>query len=422
MSIIHPFKAIRPHPPHAAEVSCPPYDVISTAEARDLAEGRPDSYLRVIRPEIEFPEGADPYAAEIYERGRANLERLLDQDVLVEEDEAGLFVYRLVRNGHRQLGLVCTVDAAEYRGGTIRRHEKTRPEKEDDRTRHLDVSSVHAEPVFLAFRDDAPTADDIRTAIVAATTDRPLMHFVGDDVTHTLWRVKDVDAFRGMFLDVPELYIADGHHRSAAGARIATERAARNPEHRGDEEYNRILAVVFPESELRILPYNRVVRDLDGMSETEFLDRLGSLGTLEAIAEGSSAEPADAGSICVRLGSTWHRLTFDDDSIDRNDPIACLDVALLQDRVLGPLLSIGDPRTDDRIGFVGGSRGGEELERLVATGEWAVAFSMHPTSMTELLRVADAGEIMPPKSTWFEPKLRSGLFAHRFETSQEPVQ
>lgn len=421
MSIIHPFKAIRPHPPHAAEVSCPPYDVISTAEARDLAEGRPDSYLRVIRPEIEFAVDADPYAADVYERGRSNLERLIDADVLVEEDEPGLFVYRLVRNGHRQLGLVCTVDASEYQNGTIRRHEKTRPEKEDDRTRHLDVSSVHAEPVFLAFRDEAPNADDIKSAIVAATTDRPLMHFVSDDVTHTLWRVKDATAFGAMFEDVPELYIADGHHRSAAGGRIAAERAALNPEHRGDEEYNRILAVVFPESELQILPYNRVVRDLAGMSETDFLERLGGVGTLETLPDGTAAEPADSGSVCVRVASGWHRLTFDEASIDRADPIACLDVALLQDRVLGPLLSIGDPRIDDRIGFVGGSRGIAELERLVDGGEWAVAFSMHPTSMTELLRVADAGEIMPPKSTWFEPKLRSGLFAHRFETNREPV-
>ncbi|MCP4011716.1 MAG: DUF1015 domain-containing protein, partial [Phycisphaeraceae bacterium] len=372
--------------------------------------------------EIDFAEDADPYAVEVYERGRANLERLLDADVLVEEDEPGLFVYRLVRNGHRQLGLVCTVDASEYRNGTIRRHEKTRPEKEDDRTRHLDVSSVHAEPVFLAFRDDAPNAEDIKFAIVSATTDRPLMHFVCDDVTHTLWRVKDTAAFGAMFADVPELYIADGHHRSAAGGRIAEERGARNPDHQGDEEYNRILAVVFPESELQILPYNRVVRDLDGMSETDFLERLGSLGTVEAIEDGTTPEPTDAGSVCIRLASGWHRLTFDDATIDRADPIACLDVALLQDRVLGPLLSIGDPRIDDRIGFVGGSRGVAELERLVDAGEWAVAFSMHPTSMTELLRVADAGEIMPPKSTWFEPKLRSGLFAHRFETNREPVQ
>ena len=419
LSLIHPFKAIRPHPPHAADVSCPPYDVISTAEARELAQDRPNSYLHVIRPEIDFSDGVNPYETKIYEQARRNLARLLDTDILLEEDEPGLFVYRLVRDGHRQLGLACTVDAAEYASGRIRKHEKTRPQKEDDRTRHLDVSSVHAEAVFLAFRDDAPTADAICDALVAATTDRPLMHFVADEVTHTLWRVPDPEVFKSLFETVPDLYIADGHHRSAAGGRIAAERAAANPTHSGDEEYNRILAVVFPERELEILAYNRTVKDLAGLTPETMVDRLRSIGSIEPLPGDEDPTPNEPGTICIRLDEKWWRFTFPPETIDRNDPIASLDVSLLQKRILEPLLGIGDPRLDERIGFVGGIRGTAELERLTSHGDWAIAFSLHPTSMAELLRVADAGEIMPPKSTWFEPKLRSGLLAHRFETTEE---
>lgn len=423
MSTIHPFRAIRPHPPLAAEISCPPYDVISTAEARELAAGLPDSYLHVIRPEIDFDEQVDPHAPEVYEQGRTTLARLLDEGRLVEDEEPALFAYRLAWRGRRQLGLVCTVDAAEYRDGRIRKHEKTRPDKEDDRTQHLLVSSVHAEGVFLAFRDDAPTADDIRAALVDATSDRPLMHFVRDDVTHTLWRIRDPDRFTTLFEKVPELYIADGHHRSAAGERAATDRAAANPEHTGGEEYNRILAAVFPEGELEILPYHRVVKDLHGLDTGRLVARLREVGSLTTLDAGGDPDPGH-GEVAIYLPADgpnggWHLLAFPPDSIAHDDPIASLDVALLQDRVLAPILGVGDPRTDPRIDFVGGVRGTGELERRVDSGDAAIAFAMHATSMTELLRVADAGEIMPPKSTWFEPKLRSGLFAHRFETARD---
>lgn len=423
MSTIHPFRSIRPNPPLAAEISCPPYDVISTAEARAMADGRPDSYLHVIRPEIDFDEAVDPHAPEVYEQGAKAIERLLADGHLIEDDEPALFAYRLVWRGRRQLGLVCTVDAAEYRDGRIRKHEKTRPDKEDDRTQHLLVSSIHAEGVFLAFRDDAPTADEIRAALVDATSDRPLVHFVRDDVTHTLWRIRDADRFVQLFAEVPELYIADGHHRSAAGERAATDRASGNPDHTGGEEYNRILAAVFPEGELEILPYHRVVRDLNGLDAAEFLARLSEIGTVTALEADTEPEPA-RGEVAVFLSGPggargWHSLAFPPASIPHDDPIASLDVALLQDRVLAPILAVGDPRTDPRIDFVGGVRGSGELERRVETGTAAVAFAMHATSMAELLRVADAGEIMPPKSTWFEPKLRSGLFAHRFETARE---
>ena len=421
MSAIHPFKAIRPHPPHAADISCPPYDVISTEEARALAAGRPGSYLHVIRPEIDFPVDADPHADAIYDHGREELGRLLAEGLLVEDDEPGMFVYRLVRNGRRQLGLVCTVDAAEYRDGRIRRHEKTRPDKEDDRTRHLEVSSVHAEGIFLAFREDGEAAARIRSELLAATSDRPLVHFVADDVTHTLWKVRDPQELVDAFAELPELYIADGHHRSAAGERAASRRAAQATRHTGHEEYNRILAAIFPADDLEILPYNRVVTDLGGLDEDAFLDRLREVGDLTSLSDSTSPVPKEKGEVHLRLGDRWHRLVFPPDSIPHGDPIASLDVALLQDRVLSPILGIGDPRTDRRIDFVGGARGTDELEDRVGSGGAAIAFSLHATSMEELLRVADAGEIMPPKSTWFEPKLRSGLFAHRFETTEETV-
>jgi uncharacterized protein (DUF1015 family) len=418
VSTIHPFKAIRPNPPLAAEISCPPYDVISTAEARALAEGIPHSYLHVIRPEIDFDAEVDPHADEVYDQGRDAIERLLADGHLVEDDAPTMFAYRLVWRGRRQLGLVCTVDAAEYRDGRIRRHEKTRPDKEDDRTQHLLVSSVHAEGVFLAFRDEVDAAHEINAALVEATSDRPLVHFVRDEVTHTLWKVRDPQRFVDLFARVPELYIADGHHRSAAGERAATGRAAGNPDHTGSEEYNRILAAIFPEGELEILPYHRVVKDLHGLDAAGFLARLAEVGAVTALEAGATPEPGH-GEVAVFIDGGWHVLAFPADSIPQDDPIACLDVALLQDRVLTPILGIGDPRTDARIDFVGGVRGTEELERRVTSGDAAVAFAMHATSMAELLRVADAGEIMPPKSTWFEPKLRSGLFAHRFETARE---
>ena len=419
MSAIHPFKAVRPIPTNAAHISCPPYDVISTEEARLLAADQPESFLRVIRPEIEFDPTQDPHADEVYEQGVAALEKLIQDGSLVEEDEPCMFLYRLVRDGHKQLGLVCTVDAAEYRDGRIRKHEKTRPDKEDDRTRHLLTSSVHAEGVFLAFRDDQPVGEEIVTAMHLVASDRPLIHFVIDGVTHTLWRISDSSKLVTLFDEIPELYIADGHHRSAAGERAASARAETNDAHTGQEEYNRILAAVFPASQLAILPYNRIVKDLHGLDASTLLERLAEVGDVEALADDDPRIPAASGTFCIYLDGGWHRLTVPEERIDRTDPIAGLDVSLLQDLVLAPLLGIGDPRTDPRIDFVGGIRGTEELERRVHAGDAAIAFSLHPTSMDELFGVADAGEIMPPKSTWFEPKLRSGLFVHRFESAEE---
>lgn len=416
MSNIHPFKAILPHPNHAADVSCEPYDVIGTEAARTKADGKPNSFLRVIRSEIEFPAETDPYSAAIYERAKANLDRMIAEDVLVDSDDPAMFIYRLVQDGRCQVGLVCTVDAMEYRENRIRKHEKTRAEKEDDRTNHLLTVSGHAEPVFLAWHD-SPEDTEINVAISLETSERPMMHFVADGVTHTLWKVNDIDRLQNLFKEIPELYIADGHHRSAAGERAATERAAHNANHSGNEEYNRILAVIFPESQLKILPYNRTVQDLNGLTTQEFLARAGEFGELKPLGDAPRI-PENKGQVNIHLDGQWHQLTFPEDTIERRDPIESLDVSLLQNRILAPILGIGDPRTDNRIGFVGGIHGPDELERKVAGGDWAIAFAMNATSMDELLKVADANEIMPPKSTWFEPKLRSGLFVHRFEEEE----
>ncbi len=407
---LHPFAALRPAFEHAAEVASDPYDVISTEEARERAAGKPRSFLHVVRSEIDLPPETDCHAAEVYEQADRNLQAMIAAGTLARDPQPGLYLYRQIRNGQAQLGIVGCVEAEQYRSGAIRKHEKTRPDKEDDRTRHLLVTACHAEPVFLCFRDHAARGTTLAARMQADAAAKPVFDFVAPDgVQHTGWTVPDaaayVEAFRGLDL----LYIADGHHRSAGAERAATASAKANQRHAGSEEYGRFLAVIFPHDQLRILPYNRIVKDLKGLAPAEFLDRLRAVGDLKPAQAG---EPEQRGTVRVFVDGRWWSLTFPEASIDRTDPIASLDVSLLQDRVLAPILGIGDPRTDSRIEFVGGIRGCDELERRTGPG---VAFSMHATSPDELLAVADAGEIMPPKSTWFEPKLRSGLFVHEFE-------
>lgn len=411
---IHPFAALRPPVEHAAEVASDPYDVISTAEARERAAGKPRSFLHVVRSEIDLPPETDDHAPEVYEQAARNLGKMIAAGTLARDPAPGLYLYRQIREGKAQTGIVGCVEAAQYDSGEIRKHEKTRPDKEDDRTRHLLVTACHAEPVFLCFRDRSGIVaggSSLAARIAADATGETLFDFVApDNVRHTGWRVPDPAGYLDAFRRLDRLYIADGHHRSAGGSRAASASAAKNPRHGGSEEYGRFLAVVFPHDQLRILPYNRVVKDLNGLSPEQLLEKLRGIGTLQPATAGTPATP---GEVLVFVAGSWWSLTFRPDSIDRTDPIASLDVSLLQDRVLAPVLGIGDPRTDTRIEFVGGIRGTTELEQRA--GAKGVAFSMHPTSPDELLAVADAGEIMPPKSTWFEPKLRSGLFVHEFE-------
>jgi len=407
---VNPFNAVHPSPGKAAQVACVPYDVINTAEARELASGLPHSFLHVIRSEIDLPENVDHYDDRVYAKARESLQRFLSEGVLTRDAEKRVFLYRQVMNHRAQVGLVCCCHVDEYVSDVIRKHEKTRKDKEDDRTRHVLELNAHAEPVFLAYRD-VPAITDLMEADM---NDRPLFHFVAKDgVTHTIWPARNAQAYVDAFArQVPTAYIADGHHRSASAARAGVERRKANPKHTGNEEYNWFLAVLFPASQLTIMPYNRVVKDLNGMTAAQFIDALKEIGALSPTGNPSPQKP---GCVCVYVDRRWYLLEFDPKSIDRNDPIASLDVSLLEDRVLRPLLGIQDVRTDKRIDFVGGIRGTAELERRVNSGEMAVAFSMYPTTMDQLMAVSDAGVIMPPKSTWFEPKLRSGLLVHMMD-------
>jgi uncharacterized protein (DUF1015 family) len=406
---LHPFRALRPPPELAARVAAVPYDVVSRDEAAALAQGNPDSFLHVGRSDIDLPPETDPYDPGIYATARAALDRFVAQGNLVRDREPGLFLYRQEMDGRAQTGIVGCVHVDDYEHDIIRKHEKTRKDKEDDRTRHVLTLNANAEPVFLTYRPVAELDALARTAAAA----EPLYDFTAPDgVRHTVWAVPDPEAWVRAFCAVPVAYVADGHHRSASAWRAGKERKAANRRHRGDEEYNWFLAVMFPSNQLRILPYNRLVKDLNGLTPSEFAEQLRRLGSLERTAEPAPSAPASFG---LFFDGTWQRLTLEERSIHRADPIGSLDVSLLQDRVLGPILGIGDPRTDKRIDFVGGIRGPGELERRVRSGEMALGVAMYPTTLEQLMAVSDAGGIMPPKSTWFEPKLRSGLFVHELD-------
>jgi uncharacterized protein (DUF1015 family) len=409
MSVIHPFRAWRPVPERAAAVASVPYDVVNTEEARALARDNPLSFLHVVRPEIGLPPAMDVHADAVYARGRDNLKRFLQEVPFVEETGPVLYVYRLRRDGRDQTGVVACCSIDEYDRDLIRKHEKTRPDKEDDRTRHVVEMACQAEPIFLAYRD----AEEIDRLVSAVVEGPPLYDFTAEDgVGHTVWRVATPAALVTAFARVPCLYVADGHHRAASASRARAHFRQRNPRHTGQEEYNRVLATMFPAGQLRILPYNRVVTDLGTLSTGDFRAALERLGPLTAKAP-TSPEARGQFRVCLPEGEGVRWYGFALRPTRGAGVIASLDVSLLQDQVLGPLLGVDDPRTSKRLDFVGGIRGTAELERLVRDGKAAAAFSLYPTSLDELMSVADAGEIMPPKSTWFEPKLRSGLFVHR---------
>ncbi|HEX2250455.1 MAG TPA: DUF1015 family protein [Gemmatimonadales bacterium] len=406
---LHPFSAIRPVPELAARVAAVPYDVVDRAEAAELARDNPYSFLHVGRSDIDLPEETDPYDPRIYAKAREALDRMIQDGVLIRDPKRTLYLYRQIMNGRAQTGVVGCVHIDDYEKDVIRKHEKTRPDKEDDRTRHVLTLNAHAEPVFLAYRGRSEI--EARSERLVSTA--PLYDFTSaDGVRHTVWEVPDQAAWVEQFRLVPHAYVADGHHRSASAWRAGKERRAANRSHRGDEEYNWFLAVLFPAEQLSIMPYNRVVRDLAGKTPGEVLQELGRIGRVSTTTD---PRPPHSGTFCIYLDRAWHRLELDAGSIDQRDPIGSLDVSLLQDRVLGPMLRIGDPRTDKRIDFVGGIRGTAELERRVNSGEMAIGFSLFPTTMEQLMAVADAGAVMPPKSTWFEPKLRSGLFVHELD-------
>ena len=409
---LNPFKALRPEPALASKVAAVPYDVVSRDEAARLAAGNPHSFLHVGRSDIDLPPDTDPHDDRVYAAARSALDRFVAEGTLLREAEPSLYIYRQEMDGRVQTGVVGCVHIDDYERDVIRKHEKTRKDKEDDRTRHVLTLDANAEPVFLTYRG----SDDVDRLVERAVQGAPLYDFSAPDgVRHTVWRVADTRPLSEAFGMIPVAYVADGHHRSASAWRAGREKRARNARHFGNEEYNWFLAVLFPAAQLAILPYNRVVKDLAGQTPAQVLERLRTLGR---VSETRNPVPPRAGTFCIYLDHHWYLAELDPATVAESDPIGSLDVSLLHDRILGPILGIGDPRTDQRVDFVGGIRGTAELERRVDSGEMALAVSMFPTTLDQLMRVADAGEVMPPKSTWFEPKLRSGLFVHTLDSPE----
>jgi uncharacterized protein (DUF1015 family) len=407
MSLIQPFAGLRPAPGRAAEVAAPPYDVLNTAEARRLVAGRPWSFLHISRAEVDLSEDTDPYAPEVYAKARENLEQMLAEGVLVRDPEPRYYVYRLIMGDHVQTGLVVSASVADYDAGRIKKHEFTRPSKEDDRVRQIQALDAQTGPVLLVYHA-TPDIDQTLAAVVA--DERPEVDVTAaDGVRHQLWPILGrgvIEHLTQAFERLDSLYIADGHHRSAAASRVAASRRVWDSETAAESDPG-FLAVVFPHNQMRILDYNRLVRDLNGLDVGSFLERLAVSFVIESSA--APVAPERPGVFGMYLQAVWYRLTLSDSLPPAADPVAALDVSRLQEHLLGPILGIQDPRRDDRIDFVGGIRGLAGLTARVDSGEMAVAFALHPTRLEELMAVADRGEVMPPKSTWFEPKLADGL-------------
>ncbi|MCX7984002.1 MAG: DUF1015 family protein [Bacteroidetes bacterium] len=414
MAIIRPFAAYRPKPEYAAEVAAKPYDVLNSEEAREEVKGHPLSFLHVGKAEVDLDPSIPVTDPRVYQKAKENFEKLIRDEILVQDPEPYLYVYAQTMGDRTQYGLVGCASVEEYRLNIIKKHELTRKDKEEDRCEHIRVTKSHSGPIFLTYRDN-PEINTIVTSIVQEAPEND--HVASDGVRHQCWVIREKSTIQNIVSifqsQVRELYIADGHHRSAAAVTVAQERAAVNPNHTGQEEYNFFLAVYFPASQLKILDYNRLVKDLHGLTKEEFLKRLEEHFRVTPSLE--QVRPKVKGTIGMYLDHEWYILEADAQLKAIDDPIESLDVAILQRYVLDSILGIHDPRTDKRIDFVGGIRGLRELERRVDSGEMQVAFSMCPPSMDELMRIADAGKIMPPKSTWFEPKLRDGLFVHVFD-------
>ncbi len=408
MAVVKPFAAARPKKEYAAQVAALPYDVMNTAEAAARAEKNALTFLRVDRAEIDFAPGQDPYAPEVYAKAAENLNAYLANGVFLREDGPRFYIYRQQMGQRAQTGVVGTASVDDYLNGAIKRHELTRADKEEDRIRHVDTCNANTGPIFLAYRGSAA----LRALIEKYTARAPEYDFVSEgDVKNTVWVMDPADnaAVEGAFAEIPCLYIADGHHRCASAVKVALKRRAENPDYDGSEEFNRFLAVFFDAADLKIMDYNRLLKDTNGHTDEALFQKLGEYFTLAP--EAAPVAPAKRHEFGMYYKGQWYRLTLKDGVADETDAVASLDVSLLQKLVNGPVFGIGDPRTDQRIDFVGGIRGLKELEKRCGE-DMALAFSMYPTSMEELMAIADAGQIMPPKSTWFEPKLLSGLFIH----------
>ena len=414
MSIVRPFKAVRPTPELASQVAALPYDVMNSQEAREMVAGNPHSFLHVDKAEIDLDPAIDLYDPQVYEKARENLNRMIAEGVFIQEDKPCLYIYRQEMNDRAQIGIVACTSIDEYRDNVIRKHELTRADKEEDRVRHVDICDANTGPIFLAYRSNMYI--NFR---VAEYMERkaPVYDFVSDDgISHMVWVIDEGNVIReicGRFEQVENLYIADGHHRSASAVRVGMMRRQENPNWNGDEEFNYFLSVIFPDNQLYIMDYNRIVKDLNGNTPEQFLEKVAETFTIAPHLGEGVLKPDKKRTYGMYLAGAWYALEAKEGTYDAADPVAQLDVSILQNNLLHPILGIGDPRTDKRIDFVGGIRGLQSLADRVDSGEMAVAFSMFPTTMEDLMNIADAGAIMPPKSTWFEPKLRSGIFIHK---------
>ncbi|MEJ2212621.1 MAG: DUF1015 family protein [Gammaproteobacteria bacterium] len=408
MPLVKPFTGLRPAAGRADDVVAPPYDVMNADEARQMVEGRPWSFLHISRPEVDLPVGTDPYSAEVYAKAAENLNSMVEQGVLVRDPKDSYYVYRLTMGDHVQTGLVAAASVEAYDNDRIKKHEFTRPVKEDDRVRQVEALNAQTGPVFLVYKANQ-VVDDLLKQVSASAADVDVT--ARDGVRHEIWVVSDeekLNTLTSAFDAMEAIYVADGHHRSAAGSRVGNSKKAENPNHTGEESYNYFLSVIFPHDQMQILDYNRVVKDLNGLSSEDFLNRVAERFSVDI--SDSQVKPSREAEFGMYLDGKWYRLTLKSDL--PSDPVARLDVSLLADNLIEPVLGISDPRRDNRIDFVGGIRGLGELEKRVDSGEWVVAFALYPTTMEALMAVADAGEVMPPKSTWFEPKLADGLVSH----------
>jgi len=407
---IKAFKGFRPVVEKVHQVASRPYDVLNTEEARAEAEGNPYSFLHIVKPEIDFSSNQNPYAPEIYEKGKENFESMVKNGVFLQDEKDSLYIYRLTMNGKSQAGIVAAAAIDDYFNDVIKKHELTRPDKEEDRKKHVRVSMMNAEPVFFAY----PALESLDGIVNEIIESDPEYDFTADDgVRHELWVVQDdkVDIIIKEFEKLPATYVADGHHRTAAGALVGQDLRNENPNYTGDESFNYFLAVHFPDNQLNIIDYNRVVKDLSGLSAKDFLEKLSTGFVVEKIGR-DQYKPSKLHEFGMYLEGVWYKLTAKDGTYNDADPIGVLDVTILSKHILEPVLNIVNLRTDKRIDFVGGIRGLGELEKRVVSGEMKVAFALYPVSMKQLIDIADSGQIMPPKTTWFEPKLRSGLVVH----------
>lgn len=412
MSVIKPFKGYRPTPGICDKVAALPYDVMTSDEAREMVKDNPYSFLHVDKAEIDLPKDVDHYSDAVYEKAKENLYSMIENGIYIQDKEPVLYIYRLTMNGKSQTGLVACTSIDEYIDNKIKKHELTRADKEEDRIRHVDTCNANTGPIFLTYKNKE-AIDDI---INKCTKTTPVYDFISDDgIGHTVWLVDNKEVIESLvneFKSVPALYIADGHHRNASAVKVGLKRRAEKPDYTGDEEFNYYLSVIFPDNQLYIMDYNRVVKDLKGYSKEEFISEISKKFDVSEYREEGCFKPDEKHTFGMYLDKKWYVLKAKESIINENDSVACLDVSILQKELLSPVLGIGDPRTDQRIDFVGGIRGLEELERRVDSGEMTVAFSMYPTTMEQLMNIADDNKIMPPKSTWFEPKLRSGIFIH----------